>query len=107
MASFQTAADYFTQVAQVTWPPSPLENRCWLLSPKLLKLFASYASRFSLKVVPIPREKIDEAKTAFMEYGQLQNLELANIPEEKDLQEASLQLVAWDGRSRLLSVLAE
>lgn len=44
---------------------------------------------FDFKVVPIPRDKIDEAKDAFREYGQLQNLEFADIPEEKDLQEVS------------------
>ena len=37
--------------------------------------------------MPLPKEQIDEAKSAFKEYGQLQNLEFADIPEEKDLQE--------------------
>ena len=39
--------------------------------------------------MPISRDKVDEAKDAFREYGQLQNLEFADIPEEKDLQEVS------------------
>ena len=45
--------------------------------------------------MPIPRDKVDEAKDAFREYGQLQNLEFADIPEEKDLQEVSPILLRY------------
>eukprot|EP00795_Rhopilema_esculentum_P013136 gene13136-3928_t len=38
-------------------------------------------------VVPIHLEKVEEAKSAFKEYGQLQSLEFADVPEDKDLQE--------------------
>ena len=39
--------------------------------------------------MPIPKEKVDEAKSAFREYGQLQNMEFADVPEDKDLQEVN------------------
>jgi len=46
-----------------------------------------YTQHLQLQVVPIPKNKVDEAKTAFTEFGQMQNIDFADVPEDKDLQE--------------------
>ena len=48
-----------------------------------------------LKVVPIPKNKVDEAKTAFTEFGQMQNIDFADVPEDKDLQEVHREFLIF------------
>lgn len=46
-----------------------------------------YTQHLQLQAIPIPKDKLDEAKEAFRAYGELQGLEMADVPEEKDLEE--------------------
>eukprot|EP00794_Sanderia_malayensis_P016735 gene16735-18431_t len=66
-----------------------------------------YTQHLQLQAVPIPKDKIGEAKESFMAYGQLQNLELNEIPEEEDLQQILSEttpyfMAEFDNGERLL-----